>query len=385
MPVNYHQIESRLPEYGQRMKEYESALEQTEQALWEQFTHLDEDVAVLRAKIEKAEAQLRRLYCAKPVFEALLTHKAPPPVPASYTLIAADGSQIAPNRHRPVQFGLINVGLIQVRLGSGQAPEVSIQSSLFEPDELLTAEGSLIGEDDVALYRDFAERRALLEAALTAEAPVIALTDGLLDIYQQYATPQLNFQAEMRKIHQQLEGRGVISAGYVDKPGAEMLGRMLEILQTPETELAGSTDQKFSLRGISDARLLSPLLTAPGERSAVFETVSKGAAQTILKVHFFYMNISQGGMPYLVRVEFPAWLSAQPGRVDLLHAVIFQEVQVLDTHPYPYLLHRAHELAVVTMQEHEQVEAMLLQEYARQGLHPGLHSNKDANKQLLKI
>lgn len=385
MPINYHQIESRLPEYGRRMKEYESKLDETEQSLWEQFSNLDGDVTVLRGKVEKTEAQLHRLYCAKPVSEPLLTHKAAPLVPKSYTLMAADGSQIAPNRHRPVQFGLINVGLIQVRLGSGQAPEVSIQSNLLDPDELLTSEGNLIGEDEVALYRDFAERRALLEAALGAEPPVIALTDGLLDIYQQYSAPQFNFQAEMRKIHQQLEERGVISAGYIDKPGAEMLSRMLELLRTPETELAGRENQKFSLRGISDARLLSPLLIAPGERSAVFETVSKGAAQTSLKVHFFYMNISQSGLPYLARVEFPAWLSAQTGLVDLLHAVIFQEVQVLDTHPYPYLLHRAHELAVVTVQEHEQVEAMLLQEYQRQGLHPGLHSNKDANKQLLKV
>ena len=49
MPVNYHQIESRLPEYGKRMKDYETALTQAEQALWEQFTRLDEDVAALRA------------------------------------------------------------------------------------------------------------------------------------------------------------------------------------------------------------------------------------------------------------------------------------------------------------------------------------------------
>jgi uncharacterized coiled-coil protein SlyX len=385
MPVNYHQIESRLPEYGKRMKEFETALAQAEQALWEQFTRLDEDVAALRAKIEKAEAQLRRLYCAKPVSEPLLTHKAAPLPPAGYTLIAADGSQIVPNRHRPVQFGVINVGLIQARLGSGTAPEVSIQSTLLDPEELLNPEGNLIGEDEVALYRDFAERRALLEAALAAQAPVIALTDGLLDIYQQYSAPQLNFQADMRKIHQQLEARGVISAGYVDKPGAEMLSRMLDLLHTPEMDLIAYDDQKRSLRGISDARLLAKLLTVPGERSAVFETVSKGAAQTSLKVHFFYINISLGNMPYLARVEFPAWLSAQPELVDLLHAVIFQEVQVLDRHPYPYLLHRAHELAVITVQEHEQVEAMLLQEYARQGLHAGLHSNKDANKQLLKI
>lgn len=57
-----------------------------------------------------------------------------------------------------------------------------------------STEGNLIGEDEVALYRDFAERRALLEAALAAQAPVIALTDGLLDIYQQYSAPQLDFQ-----------------------------------------------------------------------------------------------------------------------------------------------------------------------------------------------
>ena len=385
MPVNYHQIESRLPEYGKRMKDYETALTQAEQALWEQFTRLDEDVAALRAKIEKAEAQLRRLYCAKPVSEPLLTHKAAPLPPAGYTLIAADGSQIVPNRHRPVQFGVINVGLIQARLGSGTAPEVSIQSTLLDPEELLNPEGNLIGEDEVALYRDFAERRALLEAALAAQAPVIALTDGLLDIYQQYSAPQLNFQADMRKIHQQLEARGVISAGYIDKPGAEMLSRMLDLLRTPEMDLITYDDQKRSLRGISDARLLAKLLKEPGERSAVFETVSKGAAQTSLKVHFFYINISLGSMPYLARVEFPAWLSAQPELVDLLHAVIFQEVQVLDRHPYPYLLHRAHELAVITVQEHEQVETMLLQEYVRQGLQAGLHSNKDANKQLLKI
>jgi uncharacterized coiled-coil protein SlyX len=385
MPVNYHQIESRLPEYGKRMKDYETALTQAEQALWEQFTRLDEDVAALRAKIDKAEAQLRRLYCAKPVSEPFLTHRAAPLPPAGYTLIAADGSQIVPNRHRPVQFGVINVGLIQARLGSGNPPEVSIQSTLLDPEELLNPEGNLIGEDEVALYRDFAERRALLEAALAAQAPVIALTDGLLDIYQQYSAPQLNFQADMRKIHQQLEARGVISAGYIDKPGAEMLSRMLDLLRTPEMDLITYDDQKRSLRGISDARLLAKLLKEPGERSAVFETVSKGAAQTSLKVHFFYINISLGSMPYLARVEFPAWLSAQPELVDLLHAVIFQEVQVLDRHPYPYLLHRAHELAVITVQEHEQVETMLLQEYVRQGLQAGLHSNKDANKQLLKI
>jgi hypothetical protein len=45
--------------------------------------------------------------------------------------------------------------------------------------------------------------------------------------------------------------------------------------------------------------------------------------------------------------------------VDALHAVIYREAQVLDSHPYPYLLHRAHELAVVRRIEADEVEAML--------------------------
>lgn len=145
-----------------------------------------------------------------------------------------------------------------------------------------------------------------------------------------------------------------------------MLSRMLDLLHTPEMDLITYDDQKRSLRGISDARLLAKLLKEPGERSAVFELREQGAAQTSLKVHFFYINISSWQHALLQL----GWNSQHgsvpsPRLVDLLHAVIFQEVQVLDRHPYPYLLHRAHELAVITVQEHEQVEIMLLQEYAR--------------------
>ena len=57
---------------------------------------------------------------------------------------------------------------------------------------------------------------------------------------------------------------------------------------------------------------------------------------------------------------------------------------VLDTHPYPYALHRAHELAVITMPEHEQVEAMLVRELEQAGARAGKRSNKDWNKGLTK-
>jgi len=39
--------------------------------------------------------------------------------------------------------------------------------------------------------------------------------------------------------------------------------------------------------------------------------------------------------------------------------------------PYPYILHRAHETAVVSMQEKEQITQMIVNELHRQGVEVG--------------
>ncbi len=47
-----------------------------------------------------------------------------PVLPLAATLLAADGSQISPDRNLEVQYGLINVGAIQMMLNDGQAPRL---------------------------------------------------------------------------------------------------------------------------------------------------------------------------------------------------------------------------------------------------------------------
>ena len=69
-------------------------------------------------------------------------------------------------------------------------------------------------------------------------------------------------------------------------------------------------------------------------------------------------------------------------RINLLHAAILRETQVLDLHPYPYILHRAHELAVVQLNEHEEVERLLMEAYSVEGIPLGMQSNKQANKMI---
>ena len=75
-------------------------------------------------------------------------------------------------------------------------------------------------------------------------------------------------------------------------------------------------------------------------------------------------------------------MSERPELVDLLHAVVYAESQVLETHPYPYLLHRAHELAVITFEERVYVEDMLLRQLDQDGLGLGRISNKEVTKEI---
>jgi hypothetical protein len=63
--------------------------------------------------------------------------------------------------------------------------------------------------------------------------------------------------------------------------------------------------------------------------------------------------------------------------VNFVHAVLYNDAQVLDSHPYPYALHRAHELAVVRQAEYEEVENLLLSKFEGQIQSFSPRSNKD--------
>ena len=67
-----------------------------------------------------------------------------------------------------------------------------------------------------------------------------------------------------------------------------------------------------------------------------------------------------------VRVEIPKWVADDPDKLNLLHAVLVDQCRMMGGKPYPYLLHRAHEIAVVKHEEKYQVEQMLAQELRRQ-------------------
>lgn len=140
-------------------------------------------------RVAESEAG-RRWRCASPGDERLDEGFAAPEMPEHVTLVAADGSQIYPDRHGLAFYYVINVGSIVFRHGSGQAPTVGTSPRLCYLEDQLYPGGNPATGDLVSAERDLAEIRILAELALAEAAagvPCFGLADGSLLIWLQRA------------------------------------------------------------------------------------------------------------------------------------------------------------------------------------------------------
>jgi len=340
------------------------------------------EIEQLQLKVETVVRNYdQTLRCALPVKEALNTHYPLPPLPEQVTLIAADGSQIYTDRHAEVEYCLVNTGAIWMRYGSTEAPSTSIQSRLIYTEQL---EG--MSDDRLSLERDLAERTRLLELAKQATTPVVTLTDGPLELWTTTLEERRvagefkkSLQAYLEVLHQ-LHEINATTAGYVDKPGADLVVRLLEVAKAGDDDLAEMRKYR-PFRGVTDIELYRDLLP-PGERSAIFGIQSRSSKpyQGDVRLHFFYLNVGRAEHPYLARVEIPAWVVEDLNMLNALHAVLVNQCRMIGARAYPYLLHRAHETALVSLEEKEQVTQMIVNELRKRGLEVSGSSAKQYNK-----
>jgi hypothetical protein len=351
-----HDLHTKLVETRELLKGYATEIEQLQHKVQEVVRNYDQT-----------------LRCALPVQEALNAHFPLPPPPDQVTLIAADGSQIFADRHAEVEYCLVNTGAIWMRYGSAEAPITSIQSQLIYAEQL---EG--MSDDRLSLQRDLAERARLLELAEHAQAPVITLTDGPLELWTT-TLEEGRVAGEFKKsldiylgVLHKLHEINATTAGYVDKPGADLVVRLLEVAKAGDDDLA-ELRKYHPFRGVTDIELYRDVLL-PGERSAIFGIQSRSSKpyQGVLGLHFFYLNVG--------RVEIPAWVVEDSAMLDTLHAVLVSQCGMIGVRAYPYLLHRAHETALVSLDDKEQVTQMIVHELRKRGLEVGGSSAKQYNK-----
>ncbi len=351
----------------------------------------------LRAKIRRAREidQWRR--GALPLGDRLDDrHQVTDRVPQAI-LIAADGSQIYPDRHGIATYYLLNTGTIVLRAGSGQAPSVdSVPEIFYDNEDLYDAGGQIHPPEYINAQRSRREIQALADLAEAERAalggdlsvPIICLTDGpLLPWQRQDAEYEEAISEELDFFVQQirrLRKARAIPVGYVDRPGSAYVLRILELVDLPIEEITRETLRRGRFLLLADRFLFDDL--RPNERGGLFtpnsetnDRYEQGSGGD--RIVFTYVNVSRReGVKNsaVVRIEIPKWVAEDMALLDTAQAAIYANCEPVS---YPYVLARAHELAVVGQAERSDLETMLFQSLLRNDLMPET-SLKAANKML---
>ena len=394
MTIDFQQVREQVTRLGAEAPHLEQQRQDRFQLALAFFETFAADAEELCEKVKLVASQYEpSLRAARPVCTPetpparLNARYALPTSPEQVTILAVDGSQINYDRHAAVEYGLINIGAIRISKNLAESPRVFTRSQLLYGDEI-DLHGGKLTEARLALLRDVDERRMLSALAAEASPPVITLTDGSMELwatFEQTGEARSEFQASLREylaVLDELANQQAIAAGYVDKPSGALVVRLLEIASASQGQLASIRDFQ-PLRGITDRSIFETLLS-PGDRSAIFALQSRSSASYRDKhaLHFFYLNTGRENRPVIARVDIPAWVAENNSSINTLQAELVAQCRALGSQPYPYALHRAHETALVTLEERQKVTDMIVLELGRHGIQAGKISSKQAVKDL---
>jgi hypothetical protein len=336
------------------------------------------DAAKLKAKIRNRRNPFPWLV-AVPTGTVSRAFPSPTP-PDDFSVVAADGSSIPPDRHSPVRFYVINTG--HAVLTYGRNPDANLDSEgrlYFEEKDLyispgrknIPVEGTRLG-----MTMERAELQALLAASRSAIQPAVALLDGSLILWalqNEDEEVQHKFLGEFKACLEGFRASRIPVVGYVSYTGSHDLANTLRVWLCQDdpsdcdTCSLAEKDRTLcvSLSTTLDRQLFNGLLQ-DGERSDVFESRS-----AILekygdhRIQFFYMNV--GGE--IARIEAPQWVMREAGMLERVQAVVYDQCQRSGGYPpYPPALQEAHEQAVIGTAERRLVEELVEQALAERGI-----------------
>ena len=278
-------------------------------------------------------------------------------------IIATDGSQIYPDRHGIAPYALVNIGAIHLQPGSGEPPAQVTYPDLIYGERLQDDEtAEALQAADISRERDRQELSRLITLSAVQSGPVVALMDSPLLLWilgqpGQRGRLEAWFVGQL----QRAQAAGVLLAGYVDRPGSRGVASLLALAPIPEEQITQQNSELRRFKGMPDRAIFRHRLE-PGQRSALFVSGSPFNPRLKrydagLEIVFFYLNVGRPGDAAIARVETPCWVADDPGRLGQLHAAIWDQCQAPGR--YPYALARAHEVAVVHMDQRRELENIL--------------------------
>lgn len=331
--------------------------------------------------------------------------------PNQHTVLATDGSQIAPSHHEIAYCYLINIGRIVLHYGQNRHPLLDSLPEVFYRTEDLhrPRQWGIRTEEWMSYCRTASEATALTELAeslfteppqektshppttnhqsptTNSHPPTLALVDGSLTHWFLEPLPS---EARDRILNpilaawDTLRQRRIPLVGYISAARSGEALNFLRLHTCPkeqpdcQTHCPGKTDnapcQVFA--PLRDTALWNILLE-PGQRSAIWRSSARVLEwYDHHRTYFCYVNVGAE----IARVEFPAWVAEDAVLLDTALSLTLAQVQ--KGFGYPVALAEAHNQAVVRGGDRARFFALLEQQMIRAGLKNIGTSYKEARK-----
>lgn len=374
--------------------------------------HLRSEVTVSRQRMERAQELLvqsqvrqdelvklqktwrdRLIFTAAIPIEPLNTRITLTAPPESHTVIATDGSQIAPSHHEIAYCYLINIGRVMLHYGQSLHPLLdSIPEVFYRQEDLyISRQWGIRTEEWMSHCRTVSEATALSELACnwmnrptSSPVPLLAMVDGSL-IY--WFLEPLPTEARDRLLPPILESWNQLRAVGVPIIGYLSASRSIEALNFFRLQACIHEQPNCStycadierppcqvLESLRDALFWASHLQ-PGQRGALWRSSAK-----ILdlyddhRTYFCYVHVGAE----IARIEMPEWVALDEEKLN--QALSLMLAQVHKGYGYPVALAEAHNQAVVRGGDRARFFALLEQQMIKAGLKNVGTSYKETRK-----
>lgn len=313
--------------------------------------------------------------------------------PSRYALIASDGSQILPDRHKAFLFAYVQAGCAGFVYGEHGHPLVEElrrlkRSRLMAESELFDAQtGELKPPTEVINQRDLMEIELMAQAcrmARDAGLQPVVVADGSLVPFALLTSRNLVHDSErlikpLKAALSVMRECGAWACGYIDRPNSNNIVRTCALAGLSLDAPTVRTMFEQTIVGIFDRHLLEREL-APAHRTALFDPGWEVNAPRYLGEHAIracYVNFGEPGQPIIARIEVPQWCAA-PGPIGVLCAVLYRHARIGGG--YPLALKAAHEEAVVSEEDQRAIEQAIEQQLLDRGILPRASFKQEAKR-----
>ncbi|MGB3756723.1 MAG: DNA double-strand break repair nuclease NurA [Rivularia sp. (in: cyanobacteria)] len=337
--------------------------------------------------------------------------------PKTHTVIATDGSQIAPNHHEIAYCYLLNIGRVVLHYGQNKHPILdSLPEIFYRPEDLymsrqwgirteewmsyrrtaseavvlselaIAATGKGQGDKETRRQGDKAEETSPPSSPSTSERiPTLAMVDGSL-IY--WFLDQLPYDAREHILPPILESwkdlreAGIPVMGYLSASRSIEGMNFFRLSACPHKApdcMSFCPDQMEKIpcklfEGLRDSTLWSTQLK-PGQRSPLWKSNSR-----ILdlyddqQIYFCYVHVGTE----IARIEFPQWVVEDTEMFE--ESLGLMLAQVHKGYGYPVALAESHNQAVVRGGDRSRFFGLLERQMIKAGLKNVGTSYKEARK-----